>query len=160
MLTLRRYWSTVQSQLNEKDCYDPDQFEFWLYTHKYAKEFLSIRQICFDKLRSLPGSDDIAISYMDIGDCLGAAFLTSKLIVINPFQLLAMPEFTIKYIIPHEYVHIMLEELDDNHGPIFQKYFEAVVGEKHPDIKQSLSRAGCKYHLETIRGRHAEIFTK
>lgn len=159
MLTLRRYWSTVQNQLNEKECYDPDQFEFWLYTHKYAKDFLAVRQECFDRLHSFPGSDDIAIAYMDIGDCLGVAYLTQKLIIINPFQLLAMPVFTIRYIIPHEYVHIMLAELEDNHGPTFQQYFEAVVGEKHPDINHTLSRAGCKYYLETKRGRHAEIST-
>lgn len=159
MLTLRKHWATVQNQLNEKECYDPDQFEFWLYAHKYAKEFLSIRQRCFDKLHSLPGSEDIAISYMDIGNCLGVAYLTQRLIIINPFQLLAMPEYIVRYIIPHEYVHIMLEELDDNHGPIFNKYFEAVVGEKHPNIDIALSRAGCKYYLETLRGRHAEIQT-
>ncbi len=157
MLTLQRYWSSVQKQLNEKECFTPDQFEFWLYAYKYAKEFLALREQCFNRLHTFPGSDEIAISYMDMGNTLGVAFLTQRLIIINPFHLLAIPEFTIKYIIPHEYVHIMLEDIDVAHGPKFYQYFEAVVGEKHPNIDDVATRKECKYHLEVMRGVHYVI---
>jgi len=157
MLTLRRSWASVQKHLNEKECFSPDQFEFWLYAYKYAKEFLALRDKCYERLHSFPGSDEIAISYMDMGNTLGVAFLNQRLIIINPFHLLAMGEFTIKHIIPHEYVHIMIEDIDRGHGPRFYQYFEAVVGEKHPNIDDVASRQECKYHLEVMKGSHYAI---
>lgn len=157
MLTLQRYWSTVQKQLKEKECFSPDQFEFWLYAYKYAREFLALRQQCFNRLHEFPGSDEIAIAYIDTGNTLGVAYLTQKLIIINPFHLLAIPEFVIKWIVPHEYVHIMIEDIDVAHGPKFYQYFEAAVGEKHPNIDEVPGRQECKYHLEVMKGSHYDI---
>lgn len=150
MITLRRYWSTIQTRLEEKDCYTPDQFEIWIHKYKYLKEFMDLRERCFDKLHSYPGADEIAISYMDIGNCLGCAYKNLQLVVINPFHLLTMPEFIIKYIIPHEYCHIMLADYI-GHSEEFFNYFEAVTGEKHPPMTKVASRAECKYHLEVVR---------
>lgn len=150
MITLRQYWSTIQTRLEEKDCYTPDQFEMWIYRYKYFNEFMNLRNDCFNKLHSYPGSDEIAISYMDIGNCLGCAYKSLQLIVVNPFFLLHYPEFVIRYIIPHEYCHIMLEDYI-GHSEEFFRYFEAVTGEKHPKMNQLGSRAECKYHLEVVR---------
>ncbi len=153
MITLREYWSTIQERLEEKDCYTPDQFELWIHRYRYFPEFMQVREQCFKKLHSYPGSDEIAISYMDIGNCLGCAYKNLKLIVINPFHLLAFPEFIIRYIIPHEYCHVMLEEYSGHsHSKEFFRYFEAVTGEKHPPMNQLMSRAACKYHLEVMKG--------
>src|SRR6267143_2019348 len=150
MITLRQYWSTVQEVLKEKECYSPDQFEYWIHKYRYVSEFKKLRDRCFDKLHSYPGSDEIATSYIDIGNCLGCAYQSWKLIVINPFHLLTFPDFMIKYIIPHEYCHVMLEDYE-GHSENFFRYFEAIVGEKHPPMKQIMSRAACKYHLEVTR---------
>ena len=73
-LTLRQYWSIIQTRLEEKNCYTPDQFEIWLHKYKYFKSFMDLTDECFEKLHSYPGSDEIAMSYMEIGDCLGCAY--------------------------------------------------------------------------------------
>lgn len=154
MITLRRYWNTVQKDLGEhsKDCYSPDEFESWIYHYKYAKDFLALRTRCYDKLHSYPGSDEIAISYMDIGNCVGCAYPLTKLIIINPFHLLAFPEFVIKNIIPHEYIHVMLGPDHMSHDDIFFNTFEAVTGFKHPPRSSMMGREECKYSLEVKHG--------
>jgi len=154
MLTLRQYWSTIQGVLAEKNCYTPEQFELWIYNYKYFKQFMILRDKCWEKLHSYPGSDDIAISYMDIGDCLGCAYKSLQLVIINPFHLLCMPDFIIENIIPHEYCHIMMDDYE-GHSKDFFNYFELVTGRKHPpmDCSQVMSRAECKYHLEVVRSR-------
>ena len=149
-ITLRQYWKTVQDQLEEKDCYSPDQFEWWIHKYKYVPQFMKLREQCFEKLHSYPGSDEIAISYMDIGNCLGCAYQSWKLIVINPFHLLTLPDFVLRYIIPHEYCHIMMDDYE-GHSEDFFNYFQLVTEEKHPPMNQVMSRAECKYHLEVLR---------
>lgn len=152
MLTLRRYWGTIQERLEEKDCYTPDQFEIWIHKYKYFKEFMDLRDKCFDKLHSYPGSNEISISYIDIGNCLGCAYKNLQLIIINPFHLLCIPQFTINNIIPHEYCHIMMDDCE-GHSTDFFNYFKTVTGYEHPPMKSSqvMSRAECKYHLEVMR---------
>lgn len=151
MLTLRRYWHIVQNHLEEKDCYSPDEFELWIHQYKYNAEFMRLRLRCYDALHALPGADNIAVSYMDIGNCLGAAYVGPKLIILNPFHLLHNPEFTFRTIIPHEYVHVMLGDSVEGHTPEFFDYFEAVTGFKHPSFQSFLGRNTCKFHLETMR---------
>jgi len=111
---------------------------------------MKLREQCYDKLHSYPGSDEIAISYIDIGNCLGCAYQSWKLIIINPFHLLAFPEFVVKYIVPHEYCHIMMDD-HEGHSEDFFNYFELVTGKKHPPINNAPLKAQCKYHLEVTR---------
>lgn len=149
-------WTYVQERLKEPECFTEDQFNIWLHHYGYERELILGKQKCEERLNQFHSTyPKIQILYIDSGNCIGAAFYTAQVIIINPLQLLFSPELVCKYIIPHEYLHIVLDE--DGHTDKFYEEFKQLIKEPHPPLDIFPDRNKCISYLE-VKSTYKGVF--